>query len=103
MSAGSQDRKCREISNPKADLQLIAPVANREPFKSRFAKARKMNVSAERRELCERPSPADCYASPDLILSYASCSVCALVFWRMAASYSGISGVCIFCIFTEIR
>ena len=38
----SQDRKCREISN----LQLIAPPANRELFKSRFAKARKMNGQA---------------------------------------------------------
>ncbi len=40
----SQDRTCREISNPEADLQPIAPPANRELFKSRFAKARKMNV-----------------------------------------------------------
>ena len=39
----SQNRKCREISNPEADLQLIAPLANRELFKSRFAKARKLN------------------------------------------------------------
>ncbi len=40
----SQERKCSEISNPEADLQLIAPPANRELFKFRFAKARKMNV-----------------------------------------------------------
>ncbi len=43
-SVYSQNRKCREISNPEADLQLIAPPANRGLFKSRFAKARKMNV-----------------------------------------------------------
>ena len=43
MSLPSQKRKCREISNPKADLQLIGHTANRELFKSRFAKARKMN------------------------------------------------------------
>ncbi len=43
-TASSQDRKCREISNPEADLQLISPPANRELFKSRFAKARKMNA-----------------------------------------------------------
>ena len=41
-----KNRKCREISNPEADLQLIAPPANRELFKSRFAKARKMNGHA---------------------------------------------------------
>ena len=44
----SQNRKRREISNPEADVQLIAPLANRELFKSRFAKARKMNDSAHR-------------------------------------------------------
>ncbi len=38
-----QNRKCREISNPEADFQLVAPPANRELFKSRIAKARKMN------------------------------------------------------------
>ncbi len=43
-SASSHNRKCREISNPEADLQLITPPANRELFKFRFAKARKMNV-----------------------------------------------------------
>ncbi len=37
------NRKYREISNPEEHLQLIAPPANRELFKSRFAKARKMN------------------------------------------------------------
>ena len=37
------NRKCREISNPEANLQLIAPPAHWELFKSRFAKARKMN------------------------------------------------------------
>ena len=45
-SENSQDRKCREISNPEADLQLTAPPANRELFKSRFAMARKMNDEA---------------------------------------------------------
>ena len=39
-----QNRKNREISNPEADLQLIAPPANRELIKSRFAKALKMNA-----------------------------------------------------------
>lgn len=38
-----QGRECREISNPEADLQLIAPPANRKLFKSRFVKTRKMN------------------------------------------------------------
>ncbi len=47
MTESSQKRKCREISNPEADLQLIAPPANRELFKSRFAKARKMNAQAK--------------------------------------------------------
>ncbi len=42
-AAYSQNRKRREISNPEADLQLFAPLANRELFKSRFGKARKMN------------------------------------------------------------
>lgn len=43
MSAYSQNRKCRDLPSPVAELQLIAPPANRELFKSRFAKARKMN------------------------------------------------------------
>ncbi len=43
-AACSQDWKCRKISNPEVNLQLIAPPANRELFKSRFAKARKMNT-----------------------------------------------------------
>ncbi len=56
MSANSHKRKCRELSNPQADLQLIAPLANRELFKFRFAKARKMNAfgnsyGAKRRHL----------------------------------------------------
>ena len=42
-AAYSQNRKRREILNPEADLQLFAPLANRELFKSRFGKARKMN------------------------------------------------------------
>ena len=48
-TANSQNRKCRKISNPEADLQLIAPPANRELFKSRFAKAHKMNAAVEPR------------------------------------------------------
>ena len=44
-----QERRCREISNPEADLQLIAPRANWKLFKSRFAKARKMNLQLNRR------------------------------------------------------
>ena len=45
----SQERKCCEISNPEADLQLITPPANQKLFKSQFTKARKMNDTAETR------------------------------------------------------
>ncbi len=41
----SQNRKYRENSKPDADLKLNAAPANRELFKSRFAKARKMNAA----------------------------------------------------------
>ncbi len=58
-AAHSQNRKCREISNPEADLQLIAPPANQELFKSRFETARKTNVQLNRAlQLKEEPLPS---------------------------------------------
>ena len=44
MSAHSHNRKCRELANSEADLQPIAPPANREIFEYRLAKDRKMNA-----------------------------------------------------------
>ena len=41
-------RKCRAISRPDANLQLIAPPASWVCFKSRFAKACNMNVALQR-------------------------------------------------------
>ena len=63
-SVHTRERKCREISNPEADLQLIAPPANRELFKSRFAKAREMNASNQRRQNAERASANDAFWRP---------------------------------------
>ena len=73
-SGRSQNPKCRELSNPEADLQLIAP-PNRETFESRLAKGRKMNVVHDRPGKCAStlsgPRPCTCYAQEMPPLSHA--------------------------------